>query len=384
MAPAKPSPGQVGESNFRSIAENVTAAAPSRDLTRSTLAVLFTAGLIVATFWIARPFLSAFLWATMIVISTWPILLSLQARLWGRRGLATATLTSVLLLILIVPLGFSVVALVENMDRIVGWIQSFHQVVFPPLPEWVTTLPLVGPKISEAWAKSNTEGLAPLTARLQPYAGRFVQWFTAQIGGIGTMILQFLLTIIISAILYTKGELAARGVRRFAHRLGGPCGERVAILAANSVRGVAIGVVLTATIQAALAGIGLVIAAIPGAWLLTAVIFMLCLAQLGPMLAMLPVIIWKYSGGDAVWGTMLLLVTLVAGTIDNVIRPVLIRKGADLPLLLIFCGVIGGLIALGIIGVFVGPVILAVTYTLLKEWVENKTVAGDEFPRPIS
>jgi predicted PurR-regulated permease PerM len=337
--------------------------------------------LIAATFWIVRPFLSAFLWATMIVISTWPFMLKLQARLWGRRGLATATITVVLLLILIVPLSFSVVTLVDNMDRIVAWVQSFHQMAIPPLPEWARSLPLVGPKLSVAWQKASTEGLAPLASRLQPYAGRFLQWFTGQIGGVGTMILQFLLTIIISAILYTNGELAARGFRRFAHRLGGPSGEKVAVLAGNSVRGVAMGVVLTATVQAALAGLGLVIAAIPGAWLLTAVVFILCLAQLGPLLAMLPVVVWKYSSGDAVWGTVLLIVALVAGTIDNFLRPVLIRKGADLPLLLIFCGVIGGLMALGIIGVFVGPVILAVTYTLLKEWVEDATAPAADAAR---
>ena len=109
----------------------------------------------------------------------------------------------------------------------------------------------------------------------------------------------------------------------------------------------------------------------PYAALLTAVIFLLCIAQLGPILVLVPAVVWLYWSGDTVWGTVLLIWTLVVGTIDNFVRPVLIRRGADLPLLLIFAGVIGGLISLGIIGLFVGPVVLAVTYRLLESWIAD-------------
>jgi predicted PurR-regulated permease PerM len=135
---------------------------------------------------------------------------------------------------------------------------------------------------------------------------------------------------------------------------------------------VALGVVLTALIQTGLGGIGLAVAGVPAVAILTAVMLMLCLAQLGPALIMFPAVIWLYWKGDALLGTVLLAFTLPAVILDNIIRPILIKKGADLPLLLIFAGVIGGLIAFGVIGLFIGPVVLAVTYTLLKVWVSDR------------
>jgi predicted PurR-regulated permease PerM len=185
------------------------------------------------------------------------------------------------------------------------------------------------------------------------------------------MILQFLLTVIISAIMYAGGEGAAAGVLSFAKRLAGPRGEEVTILAAKAIKSVALGIVVTALIQTAIGGTGLVISGIPGAPVLAAVVFMLCLAQLGPILVMVPSVIWIYWKGDPLWGTVLLIFTVIAGGIDNFIRPVLIKKGVDLPLIMIFAGVIGGLIAFGVIGLFIGPVVLAVTYTLLKAWVHS-------------
>ena len=151
----------------------------------------------------------------------------------------------------------------------------------------------------------------------------------------------------------------------------------MAVLAGKAVRGIVLGVVLTALIQVAIAGIGLFVTGVPAAALLTAVMAILCLAQLGPILVLIPAIIWLYWSGQPVWGTVLIVFSVPAATIDNFIRPFLIRKGADLPLLLIFAGVIGGLIAFGIIGLFIGPVVLAISYTLLKIWVSGDAL-GDE------
>jgi predicted PurR-regulated permease PerM len=353
----------------------------SDDLTRTLLAVLFIGALILSTAWIMRPFLSALLWATMIVISTWPLLLNLQARLGGRRGLATAVMTVALLLVLLVPLSLSIGALIGNIDSIVAWVKALAQFRIPPPPYWVTHIPIEGQKLSAQWQQLSDGGPAALSSRIVPYAGLFAGWFAKQMGSMGAMIGQFLLTVAISAILYSNGELAASGIRKFAFRLAGAHGDRAAILAAGTIRGVAIGVVVTAVIQSLIAGIGLAVASVPAAALLTAVCLILCLAQLGPILVMLPVIIWKFYNGDILWGCVLLAFMLVAGTIDNVLRPILIRKGADLPLLLIFAGVIGGIVSFGIMGIFVGPVILAVTYALLKEWVGEEP-ATEEDPVP--
>jgi len=180
---------------------------------------------------------------------------------------------------------------------------------------------------------------------------------------------QFLLTVIISAIMYATGEDAARWVLRFGRRLAGERGENVVRLAGQAIRGVALGVVLTALVQALLGGIGLAIAGVPFAAVLTAVMFMLAVAQIGAVPVLVCALVWLWFQGSTAWFVALLIWTLIVGSLDNILRPILIRKGADLPLLLIFAGVIGGLFAFGLLGLFVGPVILAVAYTLLDAWV---------------
>jgi predicted PurR-regulated permease PerM len=185
------------------------------------------------------------------------------------------------------------------------------------------------------------------------------------------MLLQFLLIVLITAILYATGETVARGVRRFARRLADERGEDSVVLAGQAIRAVALGVVVTAVVQSTIAGIGLAVVGIPYAAVLTAIIFILCIAQLGPTLILAPAVVWLYWTGDPLWGTVLLVWTVIVGTMDNFLRPILIRRGADLPLLLILVGVIGGLISMGVIGLFVGPTVLAVTYRLLESWIED-------------
>jgi len=131
-------------------------------------------------------------------------------------------------------------------------------------------------------------------------------------------------------------------------------------------------VVVTALAQSAVAGIGLALCSVPGAMLLTSAILVLCLAQLGPILVMLPATIWKFHSGETAGAAILLLFTILSTTMDAFLRPVLIKRGADLPLLLILTGVIGGMIGFGIMGIFIGPVTLGVAYTLLKDWIEGE------------
>jgi len=349
-------------------------ASQTNDLTRSALALLFIGILIAASFWVLTPFITALIWATMIVISTWPLMLSVQARLWGRRSLAVTFMSLTLLMVLVVPLWFSIVTIVGRSDEIVGWTRSLSTFSVPPPPDWVGNLPVVGGKLTQKWNEVAAISPTELSERLTPYARDAVKWFAGKAGDIGLMIVQFLLTVIIAAILYASGEKAATGVCLFARRLAGQQGEDAAILAAKAARGVALGVVVTALVQAVLGGAGLFLSGVPAAGLLTAVMFMLCLAQVGPALVLIPSVIWLFWQDQTMWGSIMVVWTIIVGTIDNFIRPVLIKKGADLPLILIFAGVIGGLFAFGIIGLFVGPVVLAVTYTLLESWVVNGTL----------
>ena len=339
------------------------------DVTRTTLAVLFISILILASFWLLRPFLTPFIWAATIVVATWPLMLSLQHRLWGKRRLAAAAMTIGLLLVMVVPFTLAVVTIVDKADDIVGWVKSLASFTIPPPPRWIAGIPIIGAKIADRWQELAALRPEDLSARLAPYAGKVVRWFVTQAGSAGMMILQFLLTVVIAAILYVNGDAAASGVKSFARRLAGQKGEGAAVLAARAIRGVALGVALTAIIQSVLGGIGLAITGVPAAAVLTAVMFMLCVAQLGPGLVLIPSIILLYWRGETLWGTVLLIWSLPVVILDNFLRPALIKKGADLPLLLIFAGVIGGLVAFGIIGLFIGPVVLATAYTLLQAWV---------------
>ena len=351
-----------------------------QDVTRTTLIVLFIGMLIAACFWVVRPFLTAFIWATMIVVATWPLLLAIQARLWGKRRLAVAAMTLILLLALIVPLSLAVATIVGSADQIVSKAKSLAGFTVPPSPDWLGTIPLIGPKLAEQWERMASLRMAELSAWMAPYTAKLVRWFADKAGSVGMMILEFLLTVMISAILYAKGDTAAAGVRSFARRLGGEKSEGAALLAGKAIRGVALGVGVTAITQSVLGGIGLAVTGVPGASILTAVMLMLCVAQIGPGLVLVPSIIFLYWKGSILWGTVLLIWSIPVVVLDNFLRPLLIRRGADLSLLLIFAGVIGGLIAFGIIGLFIGPVVLAVTYTLLKAWVS----AGEREQDPVA
>jgi len=185
------------------------------------------------------------------------------------------------------------------------------------------------------------------------------------------LLVQFVFTVIIAIVLYAQGEAASNMVHAFCRRLAGERGAEVATLAAKAIRSVALGVVVTALVQAVLCGIGLLLSGTPSALLLTAIIFVLCLCQVGPVPILIPAIVWLYWRGYSVSGTVLLVFAIAALPLDNLLRPILIRKGADMPLMLVFIGVIGGLVAMGIIGLFIGPVILAVVFTLLKSWIKS-------------
>ena len=344
---------------------------PRRDLTLTVLAVLFLGGLIGTSVWVLHPFLGALTWATMIVVATWPMMLRVEKAVGSRRWLAVTIMSLIPLLLLIVPLSAAIATIVANVNTIAGWAKTLEELKVPPPPSWLGGLPFVGDSVSQIWQEVATEGLDVLATKLAPYAGSLSRKFASEIGNFGVVFVQFLLTVIIAAILYAQGEHAASWARRFGARLAGRRGEHLVLLSGQAIRGVALGVVVTALVQAVIGGIGLAIARVPFAAVLTAVMFLLAVAQIGAAPVMIVAVVWLYWTGSVGWGTFLLVVTVIVGTLDNFLRPILIKKGADLPLLLIFAGVIGGLLGFGLIGIFVGPMVLAVTYTLLRAWIED-------------
>lgn len=344
-----------------------------RDLTQNLLGVIFITVLIGASFWILRPFLGATVWAATIVISTWPLMIAVQKRLWNKRPLAVAVMTVVLLCVLVVPLSFAVGTIISSADQIAGWVKSLAGFKVPSPPEWLGNLPLIGGNVVAVWENVASVGIEGIAAKIGPYAGSTIKWFAAQAGSFGRLLVEFLLTAILAAILYGNGEDAADRVLRFGRRLAGPRGENAIRLAGQAVRGVALGIVVTAFAQSVLGGLGLLIAGVPYAGILTAVMFMCAIAQIGVLPVLGLATLWLFWSGDSGKGVFLLVCTLVVGTMDNFLRPILIKKGADLPLLLIFTGVVGGLIAFGLIGLFVGPVVLAVAHKLLEAWTEEES-----------
>jgi predicted PurR-regulated permease PerM len=353
-------------------------------LAQTTLGVLALATLIGASLWVLRPFIGPTIWAAMVVIASWPLMRRVQAAVGGRRWLATLVMTLALLLLFVVPLVVAIGTIVGNADLIVGWAKMAASYRMAEPPTWLAALPLVGTLLADLWRQLVDAGAGGLLQRLSPYAGNLTRWFVSEVGSLGFLVLQFMLTAGVAAVMYHDGEVWAHNALRIGERLGGERGRHLVELAGDAVRGVALGVGGTALVQSVLGGIALKITGVPLAGLLTAVMLMLCLAQIGPLPVLLAAVGWLFWQGDTTWAVVLLVASTVVGTIDNVIRPVLIRLGADLPILLILAGVVGGLFAFGLVGIFVGPVVLAVAWTLLAAWVgDADPLALDAVPQQL-
>jgi predicted PurR-regulated permease PerM len=355
---------------------------PTPDLARVTLGVAFIGGLTLASLWLLGPFLPAIVWSVTLVVATWPLMLDVQRLLGNRRGPAVAVMTVLMLLILVLPLWLAISTIVTHADQIGELAQTILSFQVPAPPDWVARIPLVGGRIVEIWSQFTEMGVHELGPKLTPYAGLLTHWFVLAVGGLGGVLLQFLLIVVIAAGMYANGEALAAKVLGFGHRLGGDRGRAAVRLAGGAIRGVALGVVVTSLAQSIVGGIGLALVGIPFAAVLTAVMFFLCLAQLGPGFVLIPAVIWMfYKANDSagtVWAVVFLIIAFITIIMDNFLRPILIRRGANLPLAVILAGVIGGLIAMGLLGIFLGPTVLAVGYTLLNAWIGEDEVVPAE------
>ena len=347
----------------------------SSDLTRTTLGVLIIGVLLVASVWTMQAFIGPLVWATAIVVATWPLLMWVQRKLGGSRALATTVMTLVMLVVFVVPFWAALGAMLDASVDGVEVVRAYLKTGLGPPPDWLAKIPFGGARLTAKWQEVSAGGPEQFAETIRPYVKSVAAWLLAVTGGFGGLLGHFLLTVIIAAILYAQGEAAANGVRAFATRLAGPRGDAAVILAGQSVQSVALGVVVTALVQTALVGLGLFVAGIPHPGLLTAIVFVLCIAQLGPFPVLIPAMIWMFAHASGVWATAFLIYSIPVGILDNFLRPILISRGVELPLILIIAGVIGGLLAFGVIGLFIGPVILAVTYSSLGVWIADKPVA---------
>lgn len=341
------------------------------DLPKVIFNILLLGILIIASFNIIKPFIFGATWALMVVIATWPLMLYLQSVLWKKRYLATIVMVIVISLIFIIPLVLAINRVFDNSDLFIYWVKNFSSAELPQFT-WLAKIPFVGSELYTFWNNlihgNNTE---VIIRQIQPYIGNFISLLLDNISNLGYLIFHCFLMIVFSAFFYQKGEILTREVSSLAHRLARKRGKYAITLAAQAIRAVALGIVLTALVQAFIACIGLYAVSMPYYMLLTIILFACCVAQIGPLFVIIPSAIWMYLNDHFIFCIILLVMGAVLSTLDNVIRPILIRKGMDLPLSLILIGVIGGLLAFGMIGLFIGPVVLAVSYSLLKAWVRD-------------
>jgi predicted PurR-regulated permease PerM len=228
------------------------------DLTRVTFAVLVMALLIGTSLWVLRPFLGPTIWAVMVVVATWPVMLRVQRHLGGRRWLAVSVMTLLLLLLFVVPLTLAIVTIVQQRRPIVDWAKLASPATTCPrcAPAWVATLPMVGQQARRAGAGRGGWAWTACCPALTPYAGNVTRWFVAEVGSVGLLLLQFLMTVVIAAVLYGGGEGGRRPGAPLCAPAGGERGASTVQLAGDAIRGVALGVGVTALVQSVLGGLG--------------------------------------------------------------------------------------------------------------------------------
>jgi predicted PurR-regulated permease PerM len=274
--------------------------------------------------------------------------------------------------VIVLPLYHAISTLALHGSEIMAAIKALPSYALPPPPGWIHDVPIVGERAAHEWQTLSDAGAGGLLAKIEPYVSIAARWMLAHAAVVGVFVIHMFVTVIIAGILYTQGEAAAHFITRFATRIAAQRGAEAVKLAALSIRAVALGIVVTAVTQSALGGIGLWVAGVPAAGILTAVMLMFCLAQIGPLLPLLGSVAWLFYHDQRIAAILLLIWSVMIGMLDNVLRPILIKRGVNLSMLLILSGVLGGMFAFGIVGLFIGPVILAVTSTILNAWINEQ------------
>ncbi len=329
--------------------------------------------LLGACLWVLAPFVSALFWAAVLAFASWPLMRLLSRSLRGNQTLAASLLTLGWMVLVAVPLvwlGFNVADHIRDANALVRDLQVEG---LPPPPEWLGNLPLGGSYLAELWETIDEQGTA-LFDSLRPYIGQVGNWLLVRSARIGGGVLELALSLVLVFFFYRDGPRLAAFVHSLLLRLIGPRADHYLELVAGTVQRVVNGVIGTAAAQGLLAFIGFLIAGIPGALVLGLLTFLLSMIPMGPPLVWIPATAWLAWQGNygmaiflGVWGMF------VVSGVDNVLRPYLISRGGNLPLVVVLLGVFGGLLAFGFMGLFLGPTLLAVAYSLLTDWVTKET-----------
>jgi predicted PurR-regulated permease PerM len=343
------------------------------------LGLIAVLALTIACLMVLRPFLSALLWAAILVFSTWPAFRFLRERFGLSAGLAALVMVLAEFLLIGVPLVLATPTRREDIEGLRGAVETLLTQGMPGLGDWLGRLPLVGGYLSEYLDRVDF-GFSALTDLLKPYAGTLAQSLLAVLLAVLSGLAEVLLAIFLAFFLYRDGPAIAQRSEAALHRLAGDRSRRLMMLVGNVTRGVVYGLLGTALVQGLMTTFGLWISGVPQPVLLGVIAGVISIMPVGAPVVWIPATLWLFSQGQTGWAIFLgLYGTFGISSADNVIRPWLISRGADLPLLLTLLGALGGVLAFGFLGLFLGPVLLAVGFTLLKDWAADG-LAGDSEP----
>ena len=317
---------------------------------------------------ILAPFFPAMLLATIFALATWPAFDWLHKKLKLRTALAAGLMTALLALSFVMPLIIIGTSIVDNYDRVYETVQSTLNADPVETAQHIKGVPVVGDSLEKLWMLAMTDREA-LSERLKEYSGEMTKRLLPLGKAIGQGLFDVTLGVIIAYFLFRYGTVVAARVSTLIQKFGGKHGQRLLQVSTNTLTGVVYGLLGTALAQGAFAAIGFWIAEVPGATFLGLLTFFLSLIPIGPPMVWIPAVLWLLSEGETFWAIFLgLWGVVVIGSIDNVLKPYFISRGSNLPLLLVLLGILGGVVAFGFIGVFIGPTLLALAYSLIMEW----------------
>jgi predicted PurR-regulated permease PerM len=338
------------------------------------MALLFVALLLWACLKIAQPFIAAIFGGSVICVSLWPLYIYVSKVLGKRRKLAAVLMTVITMMIFVIPIGFGAsklldsIPFLENLANDTSWLTPGEP------PAWLEKIPMFGENLVNAW-HHDLETTHLDTEKVKPMLLQSAKWLLSQGAGFAMTMLEIILATLLSGIMYVHAEESTQMLRKLACRIGSTKSAGLIDVAGHTMRGVSLGVIGTAAIQAALSSFGFAIAGIPIYTLLGVLCFITALLQVGTGLVWIPTAIWLGYHDHQGWAIFTVAWGVFINTIDNFIKPYFISKGSNLPLLVIFTGVIGGLLAWGFMGMFIGATLLAVAYTLFREWLNHDEYA---------
>ena len=341
-----------------------------------TIGLVLLAVLAIGCVLVLRPFFTAVCFALILVVATWPAFERLRQSLGGRRTLAALLMVALATLVFVLPPALVASSIDQHVAGTIRLLRDLSQHGLPPPPTWVADLDAVGPQIYARW-QVLAQGGPEAAERIQA----FIAWARHELIdaglSLGNAVVQLILAVLTAFFLYRDGEAVRHSLVMAGRRIAGDQAPRLLRVAYATINGVVYGVLGTALAQALLILIGLWITGIPAALLLGLLLFVLALIPFGPVLIWGPAAIWLYLDGEIGRAVFIVIWSVAAGFVtDNLLRPWLISRGSDLPLILILFGVVGGAVAFGVLGLFLGPTLLAVAYELIREWnaVERKQV----------